>query len=100
MIKKEVLKRILRDFHLQELYSVLQRDIEIPIESGKIVTLVGVRRCGKTSILYDIINKISSSADKTKVIFINFEDERLDFSAEDLELILSAYSELKEKGDR
>ncbi|WP_303701336.1 ATP-binding protein [Flexistipes sinusarabici] len=94
MIKKEVLKRILRDFHLQESYSVLQRDIDIPIEFGKIVTLVGVRRCGKTSILYDIINKISSTAGKAKVIFINFEDERLDFSAEDLELILSAYSEL------
>jgi len=99
MIKKEVLKRILRDFHLQESYSVLPRDIEIPIKSGKIITLAGVRRCGKTSILYDIINRISAIVDKTKVIFINFEDERLDFSTEELELILSSYAELYPDND-
>jgi len=99
MIKKDVLKRILRDFHLQESYSVLSRDIEIPIKSGKIITLVGVRRCGKTSILYNIVNRISSIVDKTKVIFINFEDERLDFSAEELELIISSYAELYPDND-
>ena len=38
--------------------NVKKRDINIPLDSNKIVTLVGVRRSGKTYILYDLINEL------------------------------------------
>jgi hypothetical protein len=55
---------------------------------------VGVRRCGKTSILYEMINKLSHSTDKTKILFLNFEDERLELEVDELDLILQSFSEL------
>ncbi len=58
------------------------RDLQLPLDTQKIIALIGVRRCGKTSILYNMINKLSHTIDKTKILFLNFEDERLDLSDE------------------
>jgi len=85
---------IIRDFHLNKPFDVIKRDIEIPTDTGKIITLIGVRRCGKTSILYECINQLSQNIDKTHILFINFEDERFDFNQQNLDLILKAYVEL------
>jgi predicted AAA+ superfamily ATPase len=94
MKKKEQLKQIIRDFHLNDNFDVKQRKLQPPIDTKKIITLIGVRRCGKTSILYDMINKLSQNIDKTKILFINFEDERLDLQVKDLDLVLQSFSEL------
>ena len=92
MIK--TIKRIIRNFHLSEVFEVISRELSLPINSGKIITLMGVRRCGKTSILYDVINQLSQNIDKTSILFFNFEDERLNLDIESLDLILQAYQEL------
>ncbi len=94
MKKKELIKQIIRDFHTEQDFEVKQRDIKLPIDTNKIITLIGVRRCGKTSILYDTINRLSKKINKTHILFINFEDERLDLKANELDLILQSYSEL------
>ena len=59
MKKKEVIKTILREFHLRKDFEIKKRELELPIESGKIVTLIGARRSGKSSLFYDIINRLS-----------------------------------------
>ena len=94
MKKKELIKQIIRTFHLSKKFDVIARDIEIPINTNKIITLIGVRRSGKTYILYDIINKLQKSVPKEQILFINFEDERLDLKADELDLILQSYKEL------
>jgi len=94
MKKKEQLKQIIRDFHLSDNFDVKTRTLQPPIDTKKIITLIGVRRCGKTSILYDMINKLCSTVEKTKMLFLNFEDERLELNSDELDLILQAYSEL------
>jgi len=94
MKKKEQLKQIIRDFHLNDNFDVKTRALQPPIDTKKIITLIGVRRCGKTSILYDMINKLSNSMSKTKILFLNFEDERLELEVDDLDLILQSFSEL------
>jgi len=94
MKKKEQLKQIIRDFHLGDNYDVKSRTLQPPYDTKKIITLVGVRRCGKTSILYDMINKLSGMTEKTKILFLNFEDERLELDVSELDLILQSFSEL------
>ncbi len=94
MKKKYTIKQIIRDFHLREDFDVKARDLQLPLDTQKIITLIGVRRCGKTSILYDMINKLSHTIDKTKILFLNFEDERLDLSVDELDLVLQGFSEL------
>lgn len=94
MKKKEQLKQIIRDFHVNDNFDVKQRNLQPPIDTKKIITLIGVRRCGKTSILYNMINKLSQEIEKTKILFLNFEDERLDLNIDELDLILQSFSEL------
>ncbi len=94
MKKKEQIKQIIRDFHLNDKFDVKTRKLQPPIDTKKIITLIGVRRCGKTSILYDMINKLSDSIDKTKILFLNFEYERLELTIDELDVVLQSFSEL------
>ncbi len=99
MEKKEQIKNIIRDFHLRNPFDVVPRDIEVPIDTAKIITIIGIRRCGKTSILHDVINKLSEKVDKTRILFINFEDERLDLSLKELDLLVQGFRELYPEHD-
>ncbi|WP_415407155.1 ATP-binding protein [Sulfurovum sp. CS9] len=94
MKKKEQLKVIIRDFHLTDNFDVKPRNLQPPLDTNKIITLIGVRRCGKTSILYEMINRLSNDIEKTKILFLNFEDERLELNIDELDLILQSFSEL------
>ncbi|WP_291323673.1 ATP-binding protein [Desulfonatronospira sp.] len=94
MRKKEILKQIIREFHLQPVFDVTPRDFQVPLGTGKIITVMGVRRCGKTSILLDTVNRLARSMDRSLILFINFEDERLDLGREELDLIIQAFREL------
>ena len=41
-----------------------------------------------------MINQLSQTISRTKILFVNFEDERLELSQDDLDLILQAFAEL------
>lgn len=94
-MKKDVLKEIIRDFHVTPLPHVLERDIDLPFRSGKIITLIGARRSGKTYVLFNLMDKlIKSGIDFRKILYVNFEDERIDLNLNELDLIVKAYAEL------
>ncbi len=94
-MKKELLKQIIRDFHLAPLPVLHRRILEVSLDTGKIITLIGVRRSGKTSYLFELMEKLlAAGVPKTGILYINFEDERLDLKAEELDLLLQAYREL------
>jgi predicted AAA+ superfamily ATPase len=92
---KEIFKRLITDFIEKEIPNILQRDYEIPIESKKIISLVGVRRSGKSSLLFDTINKLREKIARENIIYLNFEDDRLyPLELSSLEHILEGYFEL------
>lgn len=92
---RETFKKIITDFQERKLPRTVPREIQIPVDSAKIVSLVGVRRCGKTSILFQLIEKIRKSNDPTNILYINFEDDRLyPLRLSHLDAILEAYYEL------
>ncbi len=92
---REVFKKLITDFIESSPKSVLSRDYDIPLNSKKIVSLIGVRRSGKSSILFDIINTIRLSVPKENIIYINFEDDRLyPLELAHLDMILESYYEL------
>ncbi|MBI4745780.1 MAG: ATP-binding protein [Deltaproteobacteria bacterium] len=94
-MKKDLLKQIIRDFHLCPLPTLYKRELEPPSGTGKIITLIGARRSGKTSFLFNIIEKLlKQGTNKTAIVYINFEDERLDLNTAELDLIIKAYLEL------
>ena len=94
MTLKTALKTIIRDFHQRGIPKAVRRDISIPLNSNKIVTIIGARRAGKTYTLFQLMQGIK---DITDILYINFEDERLDFTQESLGQIIEAYFELYPK---
>jgi len=94
MQKKYIIKNLLKEFHNSIPPNVVKREYNIPIGSGKIITLIGARRSGKTFLLYQLMSSIAVEMTINRLIFINFEDERLELEARELDLILQAYLEL------
>lgn len=94
-MKKDVFKRLIVDFQEKELSHVVDRDISVPLDASKIVSLVGVRRCGKTHILYSLINGLRKDLDRRNIVYINLEDDRVfPLQPGDLNLLLEGYYEL------
>ncbi len=92
---KNILKNIISNFHATDLKTSYRRKIDLPISTGIIVSVVGVRRSGKTFLLYQTIKKlIDAGISKSYILYLNFEDERLNLQQADLDIILQAYMEL------
>jgi len=95
MKRKDIIKGIILQNQKRELNHLKKRHIDIPIQTGKIISISGVRRCGKTHLLLLCIHKlIANNIPKEHIVFINFEDERLNLKADDLDLIIQSYLEL------
>jgi len=96
MGKKELLKQLIAGFQASLPVEVRPRELTLPVDSGKIITVPGVRRCGKSSLFLLIINQLVSEQVITKeqILFLNFDDERLHLNADNLDEILQAYREL------
>ncbi len=73
-----------------------RRENMLPVNSGKIITIPGVRRCGKTSRMENVVNSLlSSGIERERILWVSFDDERLvRMKAEDLDQIIEAYREL------
>ncbi len=91
---KEIIKNIISDFHSKPIPKAIKRDLDIPLNTGKIITVIGPRRVGKTYFLFYLMNKLTERFNKKNIVYINFEDERLSFDSSNLNLILEAYYEL------
>ncbi len=95
-MNKETLKSVLQQFRERELPVTLPRDIQLPTASGKVISLVGARRTGKTFILFQTMQKLlAEGISREQIIYLNFEDDRLyPVAAPELDLILKAHNEL------
>lgn len=98
MIRREILKEVMLE-NREEVMArqIIKRDVEIDDFSNYV--LVGVRRCGKSYIIYDRIQHlIKSGHGWDEIVYINFEDERLDgMQLEDLNSILEVHGILSDK---
>ncbi|MDE6011003.1 MAG: ATP-binding protein [Muribaculaceae bacterium] len=72
------------------------RENPLPIDLGKIITIPGVRRCGKSSKMEIVVNQLlSAGVERERMLWIGFDDERLVRSAADeLYQIIEAYREM------
>lgn len=90
-----IIKTIISDFHERTLPGKnIPRMLDVPLNSGKIITVFGPRRTGKTYYLYSLISKLRKKINPHNIIYINFEDERLDIDKSHLQLIPDAYQQL------
>lgn len=73
-----------------------RRDAALPTIKGKAITVIGMRRAGKTSYLYQCrADYIAAGRTPSRLIYFNFEDERLgDIRADQLHLIADIHLRL------
>lgn len=58
MGKKELIKQLIAGFQASLPVEVYPRELSLPVDSGKIITVSGVRRCGKSSLFLLAINRL------------------------------------------
>jgi predicted AAA+ superfamily ATPase len=95
-VDKETIKYVLAQSTTRPLPAATPRNLGLPHDSGKIVALVGIRRSGKTYLLYATMRELESrGVDRRQMLYLSFEDDRLlPIQAGELELILRAHEEL------
>lgn len=72
------------------------REMQLPLDGGRIVTVTGIRRCGKSSLLGLTINRLlESGVPKERILYVGFDDERfLSMTPENFDELLQAYREM------
>jgi predicted AAA+ superfamily ATPase len=94
MISKNIIKEIMlsnREFILESVSGIVPRAAAEVAAPGKTVIMHGIRRSGKTFILYDIFRRNSDAA-----LYLDFEDDRLTgFTAADFQTVQDAFLELR-----
>ncbi len=96
---KSRLKDIILEFIKGELPPLHQRLLEtpaLPPQIRKALVFIGMRRVGKTFLMFqDMKKRLDQGVPKEKLLYINFEDDRLiDFTVKDFQTLLDAYFEL------
>jgi uncharacterized protein len=93
---KETLKYVLAYNTTRALPAATPRSMQLPLDARKIVTLVGIRRSGKTYMLYETMRRLEAQGiDRRRMIYLNFEDDRLlPIRMREFDLILRAHEEL------
>jgi predicted AAA+ superfamily ATPase len=80
MNELSILPILLGEFHdkLKLLKDVVVRDAQFPEAPTKVKVAIGMRRAGKTYFVYQqILKMIEEGINKTAILYINFEDDRL-----------------------
>lgn len=91
----EIIKTLIADFHSNGPPSgAINRELSVPLDAPKIISILGPRRSGKTWYLYTLINHLRKTTDIHDIVYINFEDERLHLDAENLGIVIDAYQQL------
>lgn len=100
---RAVIRQKLVDSIARPLPALTQRDTWLPAVSNKAIAVIGMRRAGKTSLLWQIMAKrLRDGLPREALVYFSFEDERLSqMTAQDLQLVLEEYFKLyPERRDR
>lgn len=73
-----------------------KREKPLLVNAGKIITIPGVRRCGKSSRMEAVVNALlASGVERERFLWVSFDDERLVcMTSDQLDLIIEAYREM------
>lgn len=92
----ETIKSIILDFQETKLQTGVPRRLAIEVVPGKATVCIGVRRSGKSTYLYQVIQRLLDGGVPTEnILYLNFFDDRLyNLRQEGVGLIFEAYYSL------
>lgn len=95
-MRKDTIKSLIALKQHEMPFDVIHRDGELPLNRKKIITIPGVRRCGKSTLMMIAINAlIESGVAVRNILWIGFDDERLkNMTSDDLDEVIASYMEM------
>ena len=96
MIRKDVIKTLIAIKQNEIPFDVFDREEKLPIDSRKIVTISGVRHCGKSTMMEIVINDlVKNGVSAERILWLGFDDERLvDMHSDELNQVVESYMEM------
>ena len=95
-MRKDVIKSLFAIKQSEIPFDVIERDTKLPIDRKKIITIPGVRRCGKSTLMEIAINTlVEKGVPKEYILWLGFDDERLrSMTSEELDDVIASYMEM------
>ena len=95
-MRKDIIKSLIALRQNDIPFDVVERDVKLPINRQKIITVPGVRRCGKSTMMEIAINDlVKEGVPKRNILWIWFDDERLfNMSSDELDDVIVSYMEM------
>lgn len=90
---REVFGQMIADSLAAPVPPLTRRDVHLPAVPGKALAVIGMRRAGKTTFLWQCLaDRLADGAPRSTLLYLNFEDDRLDgLRAADLQHLLESY---------
>lgn len=95
-MRKDVIKSLIAIRQDEIPFDVIERDIKLPTNRKKIITIPGVRRCGKSTLMEITINALyGQGVPRENILWLGFDDERLkNMDSDELDEVITAYMEM------
>jgi predicted AAA+ superfamily ATPase len=93
---RQVIRQKIVDALAAPIPALTRRDIWLPAVPNKATAVIGMRRAGKTSLLWQIMaDRLAQGTPREGLLYFSFEDERLaGIQAKDLDIVLEEYYRL------
>ena len=93
---RQVVRQKIVDALVAPIPALTRRDIWLPAVPNKATAVIGMRRAGKTSLLWKILaDRLAQGTPREGLLYFSFEDERLaGMQAKDLDLLVEEYYRL------
>lgn len=93
---RDLIRQKIVDSLASPIPSFTRRDVRLPGVKRKAVAVIGMRRTGKTTFLWQIVSdRLAQGAGREGLLYFSFEDERLaEMTAADLHLVVEEYYRL------
>ncbi len=97
-MKTDIFKQLILDSVEKQYAQIIERKLSFKIYEHKANCLIGVRRCGKTSLMQSTITQLRKKSKPENAVYINLEDDRLyPLQLKDLNDFIESYYELYPK---
>jgi predicted AAA+ superfamily ATPase len=93
---RELIRQKIVDSLASPVPAFTRRDVRLPGVPGKTTAVIGMRRTGKTTFLWQVLgDRLKQGTAREGLLYFNFEDERLaGMTASDLQIIVEEYYRL------
>ncbi len=96
MVTIEDFKYVITLWKDSKIPDLVERDVMIDLDANKVITIAGVRRSGKTHVMFQCMNELLKKGIKSdNILYVDFENERIvGIRATDLDNLLVGDREL------